>query len=246
MPTDTAEMQDTAQQTGTTAPEHHQTQAASGSPQAGGAPAANAAGGNAGTGASAGPTMSASPTPTASGAGSSTGMQSRRSGSSLSPFSLLGNPFGMMRSMMEQMDRLFEDFTGTGLGRSRSMSTPSALQGGGFGTTSLWYPQIEVSEREDNLVICADLPGLKKEDVQLDVHEDHLVLQGERRNESSLNQGSLYRTERSYGSFYRTIPLPDGVDPDQVKATFRDGVLEVMVPVPNRQQQLQGRRIEIT
>jgi HSP20 family protein len=245
MPTDIAEMQDTAQQTGTTTPEHHQTQAAVGSPQAGGA---TASGTSPGAGSSAG-TMSGSPasTPSTTGSGSSTGM-SRRSPSPLSPLSMLGNPFGMMRSMMDQMDRLFEDFTGTSLGRQRSTSAPSALQGtgGGYGTTSLWYPQIEVSERGNNLVVCADLPGMKKEDVQLEVHEDHLVLQGERRNEASQNQGGLYRTERSYGSFYRAIPLPDGVDPDQVKATFKDGVLEVTVPVPSRQQQLQGRRIEIT
>jgi HSP20 family protein len=130
------------------------------------------------------------------------------------------------------------------------MAVPPASQGQGtgvgYGTTSLWYPQIEVSEKQGNLVVCADLPGLKKEDVQLEVHDDQLVLQGERRNESSQTEGGIYRTERSYGSFYRTIPLPDGVNPDQVRATFKDGVLEVTVPVPNRQQHLQGRRIEIT
>jgi len=251
MPTDIAEMQDTAQQTGTTTPEHHQTQAASGSPQAGvtsGTSLGTASGSNlgSGTGSSAG-TTSPSPASTATGGGSSADL-SRRGGSHLSPFSMLGNPFGMMRSMMDQMDRLFEDFTGTSLGRSRPASMPSAVQGtgGGYGTTSLWYPQIEVSERGDNLVVCADLPGMKREDVQLEVHDDRLVLQGERRNEQTQNQGGLYRTERSYGSFYRTIPLPDGVNPDQVRATFKDGVLEVTVPVPNRQQQIQGRRIEIT
>jgi HSP20 family protein len=256
MPTDIAEMQDTAQKgssTGTTTPEHHQTQAATGSPQAGGAPAANVTASANPSGASLSGSMGTAPasgapgsTATASGSGSSTGM--RRRGSSMSPFSLLGNPFGMMRSMMDQMDRLLEDFTGTSLGRNRSMSMPSALQGTGvgYGTTSLWYPQIEVSEKQGNLVVCADLPGIKKEDVQLEVHDDYLVLQGERRNEQSQNEGGLYRTERSYGSFYRTIPLPDGVNPDQVRANFKDGVLEVTVPMPNRQQQAQGRRIEIT
>ena len=254
-----AELQNTAQQgasTGTTTPEHHQTQAATGSPQAGGAPAANVTASATPSGATLSGSMGAASTSGTPGStasttatGSSTGMSPRRSGSPLNPLSLLGNPFGMMRSMMDQMDRLFEDFTGTSMGRSRSMpTTPSPLQGtgGGYGTTSLWYPQIEVSEKQGNLVVCADLPGLKKEDVQLEVHDDHLVLQGERRNESSQTEGGIYRTERSYGSFYRTIPLPDGVNPDQVRATFKDGVLEVTVPVPNRQQQLQGRRIEIT
>ena len=245
MPTDIAELQDTAQQgsaTGTTTPEHHQTQAATGSPQAGGAPAANAVAGATPSGTGSSPGSAAATT----GTGSPTGMAPRRSGAPLNPLSMLGNPFGMMRSMMDQMDRLFEDFTGTSLGRTRSMAVPPAGPGAGYGTTSLWYPQIEVSEKQGNLVVCADLPGLKKEDVQLEVHDDRLVLQGERRNESSQTEGGLYRTERSYGSFYRTIPLPDGVNPDQVRATFKDGVLEVTVPIPNRQQQLQGRRIEIT
>jgi HSP20 family protein len=241
MPTDIAEMRDTAQQgasTGTTTPEHHQTQAATG------APAANVTA----SATPGGATLSGSMGSASTSGGASASMPSRRGGSPLSPFSMFGNPFGMMRSMMEQMDRLFEDFTGAGGGRTRSMALPPAPQGTGvgYGTTSLWYPQIEVSEKQGNLVVCADLPGLKKEDVQLEVHDDHLVLQGERRNESSQTEGGLYRTERSYGSFYRTIPLPDGVNPDQVRATFKDGVLEVTVPVPNRQQQLQGRRIEIT
>jgi HSP20 family protein len=250
MPTDIAEMRDTAQQgsaTGTTTPEHHQTQAATGSPAANVTASATPGGANlSGSMGSASTSGSPGSTAAASGGGASAGMPSRRGASPLNPLSMLGNPFGMMRSMMEQMDRLFEDFTGTNLGRTRSMAVPPAGPGAGYGTTSLWYPQIEVSEKQGNLVVCADLPGLKKEDVQLEVHDDRLVLQGERRNESSQTEAGLYRTERSYGSFYRTIPLPDGVNPDQVRATFKDGVLEVTVPMPNRQQQLQGRRIEIT
>jgi len=260
MPTDIAEMQaelqDTAQQTGTSTPEHHQTQAATGSPQAGGAPAASVTASATPSGATLSGSMGSAPasgssgsTVSTGGGSSSPGMPSRRSPAPLTPFSMLGNPFGMMRSMVEQMDRLFEDFTGAGLGRGRSFSMPSApLQatGGGYGTTSLWYPQIEVSERGNDLVVCADLPGLKKEDVHLEVHDDRLILQGERRNEQTQNEGGLYRSERSYGSFYRAIPLPDGVDPDQVRASFKDGVLEVTVPMPDRRQQAQGRKIEIT
>jgi HSP20 family protein len=258
MPTDTAEMKDTAQTgtaTATPEPEHHQTQAAAGSPQAGGAPSSNTLGsGASGTGTSTTSGTSKNATAgsgagtrsqTASGGGSSMGM-TRRSGSTLSPFSMLGDPFGMMRSMMDQMDRLFGDLTGNSLlGRSRPSglaATPSAT--GMPSSQGFWYPQVEVSERGGNLVVCADLPGMRKEDVHLEIHNDFLVLRGERRQEQEQNEGGIYRSERSYGQFYRTVPLPDGVNPDQARANFKDGVLEVTIPLP-QQEARQGHKIEI-
>lgn len=252
-------------QTGTDRPEHHQTQAATGSPQAGGSTLGSSGMAGMATGTTAGSTGTTGTTGSSQMGGTSTagsqtgGMSSSGRPSTgmsrrgmMNPLSLLGNPLGMMRSLVDDMDRLFDDFLGFGGSPSRyrqtssGMGTGSALQssGGGFGTTSLWYPQIEVSERGGNLVVCADLPGMRKEDVHLEVHDDYLVLEGERRQESEQNQGGVYRSERSYGRFYRTIPLPDGVDPEQVKANFKDGVLEVTLPMPT-QEQRQGRKIEI-
>ncbi|HEY4591924.1 MAG TPA: hypothetical protein VIJ61_05920, partial [Thermoanaerobaculia bacterium] len=140
MPTDTAEMKDTAQTgaaTATQGPEHHQTQAAAGSPQAGAAAStpttgSRATGTPAASGTSTSSTAAASATtgsPRATSGGASSQDLTRRGGSHLNPFSLLEAPFGMMRSMMDQMDRLFNDFTGSSLGRSRPSSlatTPSA------------------------------------------------------------------------------------------------------------------------
>jgi HSP20 family protein len=169
---------------------------------------------------------------------------------SLSPTSLLPNPFQMMRSLVDDMDRFFDDFLGWGgTSRSRLPSPSSGLQSltGGTGVGGgLWYPQIEVSERGGNLVVCADLPGLKKEDIRLEIHDDYLLLEGERRHEQEQQEEGFYRSERSYGHFYRTVPLPEGVNPEQAKANFKDGVLEVTLPLPPReQQQERGRRIEI-
>jgi HSP20 family protein len=262
-----ATLTETEQQKQTDKPEHHQTQAATGSPQAGGSSTAGSPVGGSGStgssvagstgasgpsisgGAPAGPQTSVSSGTDISG-GRSSGLSRRRGG--MSPASLLGNPLSMMRSLVDDLDHFFDDFLGFGGSPSRyrqpssGTGSGSALQstGGGYGTASLWYPQIEVSERGGNLVVCADLPGIRKEDVHLEVHDDYLVLEGERRQESEEDQGGVYRSERSYGRFYRTIPLPDGVNPEQVRANFKDGVLEVTVPMPSREQR-QGRRIEI-
>ena len=145
-------------------------------------------------------------------------------------------------TLREAMDRLFEDF---GVG-SRGL-----MPGFGRGFMSdvefgqgLWSPQIETFEREGQLVIRADLPGLSKDDVNVELTDDAITISGERRNENEEQREGYYRSERSYGSFYRQIPLPEGVNAEDAQATFRNGVLEVTMKAP--QLQSHKRRLEIS
>jgi len=94
-------------------------------------------------------------------------------------------------------------------------------------------------------VVRADLPGLKKDDVKVDITDQGITIHGEGRQEQQSEQGGIYRTERSYGSFYRQIPLPEGAMTDQAKAAFKNGVLEITVPSPP-DQVTRGRRLEIS
>jgi HSP20 family protein len=164
----------------------------------------------------------------------------RRQQFGLSPWA---DPFTVMRSLTEEMDRLFEDF-GLG-GMMPRVGRGLAQQGAGAGPLGQtgWSPQIEVFQREGQLVMRADLPGLNKEDVKVEITDDALTLRGERRQEHEENREGFFRSERSYGSFYRSIPLPDGVNGEEAQATFRNGVLEVTIPVT--QQHARSRQLDI-
>ena len=157
-----------------------------------------------------------------------------------------GSPTAFMQRFRDEMDRLFEDF-----GFGRNWLAPWSDRGGslwprGFGETgqSLWSPQVEVFERAGRLVVRADLPGLKREDVKVEITDDAVVISGERKSEHEESSEGYYRSERSYGSFMRRIPLPEGVTADDADATFRNGVLEVTMAAPQRQSR--SRQIEIT
>ena len=114
---------------------------------------------------------------------------------------------------------------------------------GGQGT-SLWSPQIESFQRGDQFIVRADLPGLKTDDVNIEVSEDAIVIQGERREEHEEDREGYYRSERTYGSFYRTVPLPEGAITESAKADFTNGVLEITMQAPPREIS-RRRKIEI-
>jgi HSP20 family protein len=99
-----------------------------------------------------------------------------------------------------------------------------------------WSPSVDVYEKDNTLMVKAELPGVKKEDIAITLDQGDLLIRGERKAEHEVKEEQYYRMERSYGSFYRRIPLPSGVKADQIKATFNDGVLEVRIPTPAQEQ----------
>jgi HSP20 family protein len=151
------------------------------------------------------------------------------------------SPFVLMRRLSEEMDQLFgavlSDF---GMGQGRVAQREGRAMG--FSQAD-WVPPIEVFERDNQLVVRAEIPGLSKDDVKVEVRDDMLTLSGERREEHEETKDGYRVSERHYGRFFRNIPLPEGVKPEDVRATFQNGVLEITMPMPRQEQR--GRRIEV-
>jgi len=139
-------------------------------------------------------------------------------------------PFGMMRRFADEMDRMFEGFGFPDrFGRSWGMENFS--------------PQIDIFERDNKLVVRADLPGMTKDDVSVEVTEEAVIIEGERKYEHEQNEQGIYRSERSYGRFHREIPLPEGIKTENASANFKNGVLEVTLDAP--QTARNRKRIDI-
>lgn len=135
------------------------------------------------------------------------------------------NPWAAMEELENEMDRWF-DRSWPRLPRLWERLTRRAEGPAG------WAPKIDVFSKDDKLHVKADLPGMRKEDIDVEIANGALIIKGERRDESEVKEEHYYRAERRYGSFYRQIPLPDGADLDKIEASFKDGVLEVSVPMP--------------
>jgi HSP20 family protein len=135
------------------------------------------------------------------------------------------SPFSLMRRMSEEFDRLLAE----GNGREQ--------------VERAWAPAVEVISRDGNYTVRAELAGLKPEDVKLEITDDAIVLQGERKEEHEETKEGIHMTERRYGRFYRAIPLPEGAKTDEARARFENGVLEVTVPT--EEQKSKNREIPI-
>jgi HSP20 family protein len=138
------------------------------------------------------------------------------------------SPFSLMRRMSEEIDRVMAEF---GLNRSDAAA-------------AAWAPTIEVSQTEGKYQVHAELPGVNPADVKLEITDEAVILEGERKVETQENMGGVQVTERQYGRFYRAIPLPEGAKVDEAKAKFENGVLEVTVPVQAQKEKRRQIQIE--
>jgi HSP20 family protein len=163
--------------------------------------------------------------------GTQQGGITRRERGQASPV-ILASPFSLMRQLMEDLDQLVAGGTATG----------GATLARRSGRDALWVPPIEVSEEDGQLVVRADAPGVNRDQIEVEIDDGQLIISGERKEEHEERRGESYRTELSYGRFYRAIPLPDGVHPEQAQATFNNGVLEIRIPYPTRRQ---AQRVQV-
>ena len=150
----------------------------------------------------------------------------------MSPFSLL--------------QRFFSEDIATLFGASDPFRRELVSRTGAAGQNlTLWLPKIDVVHADNELVIRADLPGVNSDEVNVDVSDDAVTISGVRQQEHAEEHGNVYRIERTSGSFFREIPLPEGAIVDRATATFREGVLGIRVPAPSEQVS-RGRRLEIS
>lgn len=150
-------------------------------------------------------------------------------GSKQVPVKEKADPF---MSLRHAMNRLFDDF-------SFNLSMPKMEE---LGLTV--YPRIDVKETDKEVIVTAELPGVKAEDVEVQLYADSLSLSGEKRAEKEEKKANYYRVERSYGYFQRTLPLPAGIDRDAISATTQDGVLTVKLPKTKAAQEA-AKKIEV-
>ncbi|MBU1086803.1 MAG: Hsp20/alpha crystallin family protein [Candidatus Omnitrophica bacterium] len=130
----------------------------------------------------------------------------------------LSDPLGELENLHREMNRLF-DFS---------------FANNPFGETTLlgsqWSPTIDIHESKDSFLVKADLPGLAKDEIEISVQDNNLIIKGEKKKEHEVKEENYYKTERFYGSFYRTIQLPALVDDAKVEAQYKDGVLSLTLP----------------
>jgi HSP20 family protein len=135
----------------------------------------------------------------------------------------LADPFDLFEQLHDEFARLW--------GMRPLLARPTARPFAPF-TNGAWTPRMDVYEQNGNLMIKAELPGMQKEDIKVELQEGDLLVTGERKAESEVKEEDYYRVERVYGSFYRRLPLPFEAKPEDIKATYNDGVLEIQIPKP--------------
>ena len=138
-------------------------------------------------------------------------------------------PHRELRRFQDEMRRVFDDFF-------------LRFWEGREPFTTGWEPTVDVSETENEIFVEAELPGMKREDVNVSLENNILTIKGERKKEEKKKEGKYHSTERYYGSFYRALDLPTYVDEKNIQAKFKDGVLEVIMP---KKEEAKPKQIEI-
>jgi len=137
------------------------------------------------------------------------------------------NPFRDITSLRDDMDRLFDSMVGRYPGES---------------VEALWTPVLDVEETEGALVVRTELPGMKKDEIKVALTGDQLTISGERRHEAEQKGKTFHRIERAYGKFQRSLILPVDIQTDKVKASYKDGILELTLP---KSEKAKAREITI-
>jgi HSP20 family protein len=136
--------------------------------------------------------------------------------------------FDRLANMHQELDRVFESTFGSGF---RSL-----------GTLTGWTPAVDVYQDKDQFTVVAEVPGMKKEEIDISLHGDTLTISGERKSqEKEGDQG--FRTERFFGKFQRSLTLPAAVNTEKVKASYKDGILEVVLP---KADEAKPKQIEVS
>jgi HSP20 family protein len=133
-------------------------------------------------------------------------------------------PLRELTSLQNEMNRLF----------NAAFDAPTT--GGDGGQGRRWVPAMDLLETDEHFVLRADLPGVREEDVNIELEDSVLTISGERKSEHEEREEGYYRVERAFGRFSRSLTLPKGVDPEAVSAAFDAGVLEVRIPKPEERK----------
>ncbi len=134
------------------------------------------------------------------------------------------DPFRDVEMLQNRINRMFED----SFGRARDPDDEMAL--------CAWRPPVDIYETEDGILLAPELPGVGKENISVEVKDNVLTLKGERVASPNITEKNFYRQERCYGTFQRSFTLQQNIQPNQIKATFKDGVLEIEIPKPEEEQ----------
>jgi HSP20 family protein len=140
------------------------------------------------------------------------------------------DPFRDLNILQDRMNRLFED-AGRGIRRNEEPAS-----------TTIWSPAVDIYETEAEIVVQAELPGMDRKDISLNLEKNVLTIRGDRQFKKETKEDNYHRIERSYGGFSRSFSIPTTVDEEKIRADYKDGVLKIALP---KKEQAKPKQIQI-